>query len=313
MEKRKIVIDCDPGNDDATALLMANAAPNLEILGVSTVAGNLNADITAYNALAVADYLGMDVPVTRGAYPLMKKYEPLDVSVMGASGLGRAVLPKPKKQLDRRTSTELLRDLIEENASNIDILALGPLTNLALLLLQYPGCRSKIHSIVLMGGAVEGGNSTPRTEFNIYTDAEAAKIVFHAGIPTTMIGIDVCGKTFVTAEDMAALTAGGGKAAKFVADMMFYPGDDQHPFPKEGILIYDALAAATMIDPEIVHTEKYYVDVETKGEITYGETVVDRHNFLKKEPNIDVGLESDREAFLALLAKSIAYYDGGKA
>ena len=148
MEKRKIVIDCDPGNDDATAILMANAAPNLEILGVSTVAGNLNADITAYNALAVADYLGMDVPVTRGAYPLMKKYEPLDVSVMGASGLGRAVLPKPKKQLDRRTSTELLRDLIEENASNIDILALGPLTNLALLLLQYPGCRSKIHSIV---------------------------------------------------------------------------------------------------------------------------------------------------------------------
>lgn len=192
----------------------------------------------------------------------------------------------------------------------MDILALAPLTNIALLLLQYPDIRKDIRRIVLMGGAVESGNMTPRTEFNIYTDAEAARIVFRSGIPLTMIGIDVCGKTAVTAADMEKLTAHGGKAAKFVADMMFYPGDAAHPFPEQGILIYDALAAAALIDPGCVTTYPYYVDVETKGELTYGETVVDVHGFLKKEPNVDVAMESDTGRFLDLMAKTIAHYDG---
>lgn len=310
MEKQKVIIDCDPGNDDGMAILMACAAPNLEVLGISTVAGNLNAETTARNAQMLTEYFGIRLPITAGAYPLMKEYEPLDVSVMGESGLGRAVLPTPQKPLDPRTSVELLRDTIEAHPGEVDILALAPLTNIALLLLQYPAIRKDIRRIVLMGGAVESGNMTPRTEFNIYTDAEAARIVFRSGIPLTMIGIDVCGKTAVTAADMERLTAHGGKAAKFVADMMFYPGDAAHPFPEQGILIYDALAAAALIDPACVTTYPYYVDVETKGELTYGETVVDVHGFLKKEPNIDVAMESDTGRFLELMAKTIAHYDG---
>jgi pyrimidine-specific ribonucleoside hydrolase len=159
-----------------------------------------------------------------------------------------------------------------------------------------------------MGGAVSGGNITPKAEFNIYTDAEAAKIVFQSQIPITMIGLEVCYATPVYKEDLSKLLDKGGKAADFIAGIMYYPGSKSKPFPEEGLFIYDALAAVAIIDPEAVKTEAYYVDVETRGEITYGQTVVDTNHYLKQEPNTLVAYECDKNKFLSMIQNSIDYF-----
>lgn len=309
MKKRPVIMDCDPGTDDAMALLMINAAPELELIAVTTVAGNLNREITAMNALKIVSYFKMGVPVSAGAYPMMKKFEPLDISIMGASGMGKAQLPDPEESLDKLSSVELLHQKIRESAGEAEILATGPLTNLALLFIQYPEIRGMIRRIVIMGGAVEGGNLTPKAEFNIYTDAEAAKIVFQSGVPIIMAGLDVSYKTPVFKEDMALITLGKGKAARFMGDIMFYPGDEKHPFPEDGIFIYDALAAAAIIDPTCMEIQEMYVDVETKGELTYGETVCDVHGYLNKTANTGVAVRCDKAKFLRRLRDTVAFYD----
>lgn len=305
MNKIPVIMDCDPGNDDALALLMAFAADNIDLRAVTTVAGNLNRDITAKNALEMVEYFDMNLPVAKGSYPIMKKFEALDISIMGASGMGNAVLPKAKGSYSKLTSVELLHQEIIKAPGEIQILATGPLTNIALLISVYPEVREMIKGITIMGGAVDGGNHTPRTEFNIYTDAEAAKIVFQSGIPMRMIGIDVTYRTPVYEEELKELLACNNKTAKFIGDLMFYPGTKERPFPKEGLFIWDALAAAAIINPDCMTWKYHYVDVETRGDITYGETVVDVCNYLKREPNTYVAYECKKEEFFTMIRNTI--------
>lgn len=308
MIKRSVVIDCDPGTDDALAILLVAAAKEIEIKAITTVAGNLNKSMTSYNARKIADHFHLDVPVAEGAYPLMKKFEPLDISICGVSGLGDAILPEPTRAIDKRSSVQVLYQAVMEKQGELEILALGPLTNIALLISEYPEVRTLIKRITLMGGSVIGGNITPKAEFNIYTDAEAAKIVFQSGIPITMIGLDVCYDTPIYKEDLERLLDQGGKAAEFIAGIMYYPGSEKRPFPKEGLFIYDALAAVALIVPEAMECKAYYVDVETKGEITYGQTVVDTENYLKKEPNTLVAYRCDKDCYLELIKKAISHF-----
>jgi pyrimidine-specific ribonucleoside hydrolase len=305
---KKIVIDCDPGTDDALAILMAAAAENIEIKAITAVAGNLNKTITFYNARRIAEYFGLKVPVGEGAYPIMKVFEPLDVTINGVSGLGDAIIPEPVRPVDERTSVQILYEEAVKAEGELQILATGPLTNIALLITEHPEVRKLIQRIVLMGGAVTGGNITPKAEFNIYTDAEAAKIVFRSGIPLTMIGLEICYDTPVYKQDLDELLKKGGKAADFIAGITYYPGSEARPFPKEGLYIYDALAAAAIIDPEAIEAKPYYVDVETRGEITYGQTVVDTENYLKQPPNTLVALHCDKNKFLDMVRKAIDYF-----
>lgn len=308
MRKRPIVIDCDPGTDDALAILMVAAAEDIKIKAITTVAGNLNKSMTSYNALKIAEHFDMNVPVAEGAYPIMKKFEPLDISICGVSGLGDAVLPELTRAIDEKPSVQVLYQAVLEEQGEIEILALGPLTNLALLICEYPEVRTLIKRITLMGGAVSGGNITPKAEFNIYTDAEAAKIVFQSGIPITMVGLEVCYNTPVYKEELGKLLERGGKAADFIAGIMYYPGNEKKPFPEEGLYIYDALAAVALLAPEAMQCKAYYVDVETKGEITYGQTVVDTKNYLKQEPNTLVAYGCDKNKFLELIQKTISCF-----
>lgn len=311
MTKIPVIIDCDPGTDDALAILMVAAAKNIDLKAITTVAGNLNKSMTSYNARKIADYFQINVPVSEGAYPIMKKYEPLDISICGVSGLGDAVLPEPKISIDERTSVQLLYQAALEAKGELQILATGPLTNIALLLSEYPDVRPLIKKIVLMGGAVYGGNLTPKAEFNIYTDAEAAKMVFQSGIPITMIGLEVCYDTPIYKEELSKLLENHGKATDFIAGIMYYPGNETRPFPEEGLFIYDALAAAALINPEIIQANTYYVDVETKGELTYGQTVVDVVNYLKQKPNTLVAEHFDKQKYLDMVEETIRFFQGG--
>ena len=302
---RPVVIDCDPGNDDALAILMVAAAPELSLCGISTVAGNVCAERAAANGLALASWLGLDVPVTKGAYPLVKPYEPLDPSIMGTGGLGATKLPEPSRSFDPRTSAELLWDCAREHAGSLEILATGPLTNLALLLREHPEARGMIKQIVLMGGSVSSGNTSPVAEFNIYTDAEAARVVFGSGIPLTMVGLDVCYEHRLVAADFDRLLACGGPMGQFVADLFFYPEGGPRPFTERGVPVFDSLAAAALIDPACVGAESYYVDVETKGELTYGQTVVDVRGRLHREPNVAVVTSCDHNRYLELVENAV--------
>lgn len=311
MIKTPVVMDCDPGTDDALALLMAAAAENIDLRAITTVAGNLNKSMTSYNARQIADYFGIDVPVGEGAYPLMKTFEPLDISICGESGLGEVVLPEPLREADKRTSVRILYEEAVRAEGSLVILATGPLTNIALLIIEYPEVKRLINRIVLMGGSVIGGNHTPKAEFNIYTDAEAAKIVFKSGIPLTMVGLEVCYGTPVYKEDLDSLLKNSGKASDFIAGILYYPGSESRPFPREGLFIYDALAAVAIIAPEAIESKAYYVDVETKGELTYGQTVVDTENYLNKEPNTLVALRCDKQKFLKLIEETILYFQKG--
>lgn len=307
--RRPVVIDCDPGNDDALAILMAAAAPELDIYGITTVAGNVSATQTAANGLALADWLGIDAPVTAGARPLLRAYEPLDPTIMGAGGMGATHLPAPARELDPRTSVELLWDCVRAHAGSLEVLATGPLTNLALLLVEHPEARDMIRQIVLMGGSVNGGNATPAAEFNIYVDAEAARIVFRSGIPLTMVGLDVCYENRLVAADFDHLAAVGGDTGQFVSDLFFYPEGGPRPFPAKGTPVFDSLAAAALIDPSCVRCERLFVDVETTGELTYGQTVVDVRGRLGREPNVEVAMAFDHERYLELVEQSVLAVD----
>ena len=305
---RPVVIDCDPGNDDALAILMVAASPEVRLCGISTVAGNVPAERTAANGLALASWLGLDVPVTKGAYPLVKPYEPLDPSIMGTGGLGATRLPDPERSLDARTSVELLWDCAREHAGSLEVLATGPLTNLALLLTEHPEVRDMIKQIVIMGGSVSSGNTNPVAEFNIYTDAEAARVVFASGIPLTMVGLDVCYEHRLVAADFDHLLACGGELGQFVADLFFYPEGGPRPFTERGVPVFDSLAAAALIDPDCVGAESYYVDVETKGELTYGQTVVDVRGRLHQEPNVHVVTSCDHVRYLELVERAVTFF-----
>lgn len=303
--RRPVVMDCDPGTDDALAILMVAAAPQIDLLALTTVAGNVPAELTARNALALAELLDLDVPVTAGARPLMRSYEPLDPKIMGVGGLGATRLPEPTRPLDPRTSAELLYELACRHPGELEILATGPLTNVALMLAEHPDARELVRGVTLMGGSVNGGNTTPAAEFNIYTDAEAARIVFRSGVSLTMVGLDVCYQNRLRGSDLASLAEKYGALGRFVGELFFWPDGGARPFPERGVPVFDALAAAALIDPACMSSEHLHVDVETAGELTYGETVVDVDGRLGLPANTDVVMGCDHERFLALVELSV--------
>ncbi len=296
-----IVLDCDPGHDDAIALLLALASPEeVELIGVTTVHGNQTIEKTTDNALRVLELAGRsDVPVARGAErPLVR--EPATAShVHGESGLDGPELPPATASPVDEPAVDFL---VERVTPETVLVAVGPLTNVALALER--GARPS--RVVVMGGAIAEGNMTPAAEFNIWADPEAAQQVFHAGLPVTMVGLDVTHKALLTTEWSERFRS-AGRLGVFVAELVdFFKRYHVRTYGWDGAPIHDAIALADVIRPGLVTTRYRNVEVELESELTRGRTVVDLWRRTDRAPNADVGVDVDRDAFLELLLERIA-------
>ena len=295
-----IVIDCDPGHDDAIAILLALASPEVELRGISTVAGNQTLDKTTRNALKVLELADRtDIPVVAGADAPLKRTLRTAANVHGESGLDGPDLPDP-------TTKPVDGDVVDVLAEWLDpgvvLVPTGPLTNVARLLERHPHAADRI---VWMGGAIAEGNVTPAAEFNAYVDPEAARIVFESGMDVTMIGLDVTHMALFDSTHAERLR-GAGKAGKAVAELAdFFLEFHRQRYRFDGAPIHDAMAVAHVIDPTLVTTLNCNISIETTSEFCDGRTVVDRWLVTGRPENAHAGIDVDAHRFLELLVERI--------
>ena len=305
-----VVLDCDPGHDDALAITLALARPELDVLGITTVGGNAPLAETTRNTLRILALLGRpDVPVAAGlASPLMRPLE-IAAEVHGTTGLDGADLPEPASDVRPEGALEFLRATLEAAPVPVTLIPTGPLTNIAALLLAHPGLAPRIAHVCLMGGAMREGNWTPAAEFNTWVDPEAARIVFRSGLPITMVGLDVTHRALFREPDITRLLALGTPVARVFADLLhFFARFHADRYGWDGSPIHDAVAVAHVAVPGLVRTERYHVDVETTGEITRGRTVVDSRGVPGLPRNVDVAIEIDRDRFVDLLIEAVGRF-----
>ncbi|WP_339021004.1 pyrimidine-specific ribonucleoside hydrolase RihA [Aeromonas salmonicida] len=306
-----VILDCDPGHDDAIALILALASPELKVLAVTTSAGNQTQEKTLNNALRILTLLGRDdIPVAAGApKPLARELIIAD-NVHGESGLDGPTLPDPAFAPQAMTGLELMAKSLRESPEPVTLVPTGPLTNIALLLAAHPELKPNIARIVLMGGAAGAGNWTPAAEFNIYVDPEAADMVFKSGIPITMCGLDVTHEAQVMDEDIARVRAIANPVARCVAGLldffMIYHRDPKWGFA--GAPLHDPCTIAWLLAPGLFHGVECRVDIETRGVHTTGMTVVDRYGLTGKPANALVLLGLDRPGFIDLLVERLRFF-----
>ena len=304
MTPTPILIDCDPGHDDAIALLLALGSPEVELLGVTTVHGNQTLEKTTKNALRVLELAGRtEIPVAAGADRPLQRDLVVAGHVHGESGLDGPVLPEPTTAPVGQEAADFLAERIVDGTV---LVPTGPLTNVAQLLERHPDAASKLAEIVLMGGAIAEGNMTPAAEFNIWADPEAAQAVFQSGIDVAMVGLDVTHQALLTSDDAERLRS-TGRIGAFVADLVeFFKVYHRETYGWDGAPIHDAVAVAEVIQPGLVTTRLRNVEVETVSELCRGRTVVDLWRRTDREPNARVGVEIDAEGFFRLLTERIA-------
>lgn len=307
-----VILDCDPGHDDAIALILALASPELKVLAVTTSAGNQTPDKTLNNALRILTLLGRDdIPVAAGApKPLARELIIAD-NVHGESGLDGPKLPAPAFAPVAMTALELMAKCLRESPEPVTLVPTGPLTNIALLLAAHPELKQKIARIVLMGGAAGAGNWTPAAEFNIYVDPEAADMVFKSGLPITMCGLDVTHQAQVMDEDIERVRTITNPVAQCVAGLldffMVYHRDPKWGFA--GAPLHDPCTIAWLLAPALFHGVECRVDIETGGTHTSGMTVVDHYGLTGKPANALVLLGLDRAGFIDLLVTRLRAFD----
>jgi inosine-uridine nucleoside N-ribohydrolase len=299
-----IVIDCDPGHDDAIAILLALASPEVELRGITTVAGNQTLEKTTRNALKVLELADRtDIPVAAGADAPLKRTLRVAAHVHGESGLDGPDLPEPTTKPVEGFAADALDEWLEPG---VVLVPTGPLTNVALLLERHPDVKERLERIVWMGGAIAEGNTTPAAEFNAFVDPEAAAAVFGSGIPVTMIGLDITHKALFTRAH-ADRVRGTGRAGRVVADLSdFFQRFHESRYGFHGSPIHDALAVAEVIDPSLVTSLECNVEIETASRYCDGRTVVDRWLVTDRPKNAHVGIDVDAERFLALLVERIS-------
>ncbi len=306
---KKVILDCDPGHDDALAIVLACAAEEIELLGITTVAGNQTVDKTTRNALRVLTLIGMEVPVARGAErPLIRELITAP-EVHGESGLDGAELPEPAFGPREEHAVEFIVRAIRGSSAPVTLIPTGPLTNVALALRLAPDIARRIERIVLMGGAARESNVTPAAEFNIYVDPEAAHIVFTSGIPITMVGLDVTNRALFTPEEIAQLARGGPVRRTFAGLLEFYAAANERLLGIRGAPLHDPLAVAAVIDPGVLATEPLHVEVELCGVQTRGATVVDVYRVTRRPPNAEVALALDLARFKELMWRALERAD----
>ena len=302
-----VLIDCDPGHDDAMALLLALASPELELLGVTTVHGNQTLDKTTANALRVLEFAGRgDVTVAAGADRPLVREPRVAAHVHGETGLDGPDLPPPAGKPESLHAVDFLADRLREHGRPVTLIPTGPLTNIALLLAHHPDVAGDIERIVLMGGAIAEGNVTPAAEFNIWVDPEAAARVFASGLDVTMVGLDVTHRALMTpdhAERLQSRRPGRARWSPSCGTSTTSGTRRVYEFP--GTPVHDALAVAHVISGDFLRTEHRNVEIDCASELCRGRTVVDLWQISGREPNAHVGVEVEGAAFLDLLVERI--------
>jgi inosine-uridine nucleoside N-ribohydrolase len=319
---RKIIIDTDPGTDDAMALMLALNSPELDVRAITVVPGNVTAEQGLENALRMVSLANRcDIPVAGGArHPLFQKLITAEFW-HGKNGLANIELPRSKCKADPRFGPDLIIELIHASPHEITLVPVGPLTNIALAVERDPSIVPLIKEVILMGGSIKGGNVNAAAEANIYNDPEAAQIVFQAGWPLTMVGLDVGDKTLLGHKQLDQLASTHGPVNDFIYGVAKFLVELSEKFGDSGTPMYDPLAVGVAIDSTLVTAPAMHVDVETRGEFTRGETVANRRNEIERnvlhgdryiiegvdrvEPNARVCVEVHAERFLQLFVARI--------
>ena len=308
--RKKIIIDTDPGQDDAVAILLALASPELEILGITTVAGNVPLNLTTKNALIITEmagredinvYAGCDSPLSR---PLITAE-----NVHGATGLDGPELINPTKKVKEDHAVDfIIKTLRDHTPNTVTLCPLGPLTNIATAFKKAPDIISKVKQVVLMGGAYfEVGNVTPTAEFNIFVDPEAASYVFNLGLDLVIMPLDVTHKALTTPERIDKFNKLNTKCGTFVAEMTaFFERFDKDKYGTEGAPLHDPCVIAYLLNPEIFSGRRINVEIETDSELTLGMTVADWWGVTNKEPNALFIGNLNSEKFFEMLTSRIS-------
>ena len=308
MSKKKIIIDCDPGYDDAVALLLAAGNPSVEVLAITTVAGNQTLEKVTRNALRIAKLAGLNVPIAAGAArPLLRDQTVVAANIHGESGLDGTTLPEAQYNVDARHAAELIIDIVmKEPAKTVTLVPIGPLTNIALAARLEPKIVERVKEVVLMGGGYHIGNIKPMAEFNIENDPEAAHIVFEEKWPIVMVGLDLTYQALATQDVKNTIASIDSDAGRFVTQVLARfsenykksKGFDAPP-------VHDACAVGYVIDPSIIETRKAPVHVECVGRYTAGMTVTDLRRTAPEDCHTSVAVKLERQRFWNLVVESL--------
>lgn len=307
---RKIILDVDPGHDDAIAILLAGSCPAIELLAVTTVAGNQTLEKTTLNARRVCSVAGITgVPIAAGCDRPLVRPQIIAADIHGESGLDGPRFGEPTVPLDPRHAVDLIIELLMNSSGDITLVPTGPLTNIATALRREPGITGKIKHISLMGGSWSLGNRTPAAEFNILADAEAARVVFESGVPVTMVGLDLTHQALATDAVIKRIAALGTPAGDLAAELLrFFASTYKKRQGFDAPPVHDPCAVAWVVDPTIIETRPMHVDIETRAEFCYGRTVVDVYGVTGKPANALVATKLDFDRFWDLVVDALSRY-----
>jgi len=302
-----ILLDCDPGHDDAVAILLAAGHDAIDVRAITTVAGNCPLELATRNACGVAALAGLaDVPIAAGAAGPLQGELVTAPDIHGESGLDGYTLTTGEAPLDPRTALELMTATLEAAPEPVTLVPTGPLTNVAQLLSARPDLHTRIREIVLMGGSTGRGNTTPAAEFNVFVDPEAAALVFESGVPLTMVGLNLTHQARATPEVLERIRALPGEPARAVAGWMaFFGGAYERVHGEFAPPVHDPCTVAMLIDPSVIRCVDTFVAVETAGRWTRGATVVDLNGRLGRAPNARVAMELDAPRFWELVISAL--------
>ncbi len=319
---KRVIIDTDPGTDDALAILLALNSPELKVEALTIVPGNVTAAQGLENALKLVSLAGRtDIPVAAGAQkPLLQKL--VTAETHGPNGLANINLPPARCSPDPNFAPDLIIELVRKYPHEITLVPVGPLTNIALALSKDPSIAKLVKEVVLMGGAISGGNVDAVAEFNIYVDPEAAQIVFNSGCPLTMVGLEIGRKALFRRDHLQQLKKTHGAQNDFAAELLEYLINLSEKYGLKGAPLYDPTAMGAVIDRTLITTQFFHIDVELRGEFTRAETVANRQNATNRivprgdrlvfegteplQPNTHVAMDIDRERFIKLLVSRLS-------
>lgn len=309
MEKQKLILDCDPGHDDAVAIMLAAKSEKLDLLGITVVAGNQTLEKTQVNARNVCQCLGLDVPVYAGCGQPMIREKMVAADIHGETGLDGPVFEPLVKPLEEEHAVSFLIRTLMASDGDITVVTTGPMTNLAMAMRMEPRIIPKIRRIVLMGGAYTNGNVTPAAEFNIIADADAAYVCFTSGRPITMVGLDVTRKALCYPSVVDRMEKVGNKASKLFVDLMrHFCRSQKAVFGWEGGPLHDPITIAYLIDPSVLTVKPMHAEIDIRSVQSYGRTNCDYFDYQKLPHTADVAIDIDVEKFWNIVEAGLRRY-----
>ena len=310
MQKEKIILDCDPGHDDAVAIMLAAINPKIELLGITVVAGNQKLEKTVNNALKVCNHLNLNVPVYSGMSRPMIREQLIADDIHGETGLDGPKFEELKIKAENKHAVNFIIDTLMNSNEKVTLVPTGPLTNIGMAIRFEPKIIEKINRIVLMGGSYQLGNMTPAAEFNILADPDAAHIVFSSGVKLVMMGLDLTRQASATKEVVEKIKSLNNKASKLFVDLMeFFAASQKNVFGWTAPPVHDPTTIAYIIDPECIEVKSMFCEIELWSERSYGRTLCDYFGILKKKPNVDVAVKLDFDRFWNLVYENLKLYN----